>query len=155
VVAIAVLREGSESVLFVYAQSANGSDVTELSIAVSLGLLSGVATGVGLYLGLLRIPTRHFFTTTNWLLVLVAAGMAAQAARFFLQADLLPPLGPTLWDTSTLLSDHSVVGQALHVLVGYDARPAGLQVLFYVATAAFILFGMKVWGRQKPPRAPG
>lgn len=147
VVAVAVLREGSEAVLFVYAQAANGSDWPSLVGGVTAGVMGGVAMGLGLYLGLLRIPMRHFFTATNWLLLLVAAGMAAQAAHFLVQADLLPALGARLWDTSAWLSDHSLLGQTLHALIGYDARPAGIQLVFYVVTAGALVLGIKVWGK--------
>ena len=150
VVAVAVLREGSEAVLFVYAQAANGADWPSLVGGVAAGVLGGVALGSALYLGLLRIPMRHVFTTTNWVLLLVAAGLAAQAAHFLVQADLLPALGAKVWDTSAWLSDHSLLGQTLHALVGYDARPAGIQLAVYIATAGLLILGMKVWGRSEP-----
>jgi high-affinity iron transporter len=157
VVAVAVLREGSEAVLFVYAQAANGSDWLSLVGGVTAGILGGVAMGLALYLGLLRIPMRHFFTATNWLLLLVAAGMAAQAAHFLVQADLLPALGARVWDTSSLLSDRSLLGQTLHALIGYDARPAGIQLAFYVVTAGLLALGMKIWGKSEPAakQSPG
>jgi high-affinity iron transporter len=148
VVAIAVLREGSEVVLFLFAQVAGGSTWIDIAGGLALGIAGGCATGLALYLGLLRIPIRYFFTATNWLLLLLAAGMASQAARFLVQADLLPPLGPQLWDSSRVLSDRSILGQTLHVLVGYDARPAGVQVLFYIVTGAMIAIGMRVWGKS-------
>jgi high-affinity iron transporter len=147
VVAIAVLREGSEVVLFLFAQVAGGSTWIDIAGGLALGIGGGCATGLALYLGLLRIPIRHFFAATNWLLLLLAAGMASQAARFLVQADLLPSLGPQLWDSSGLLSDRSVLGQTLHVLVGYDARPAGIQLLFYIVTGAVIAIGMRLWGK--------
>ena len=150
VVALAVLREGSEVVLFLFAQAAGGSGWVDVAAGMALGIAGGCATGVALYFGLLRIPIRHFFTVTNWLMLLLAAGMASQAARFLVQADVLPSLGPTLWDSSRLLSDHSILGQTLHALVGYDARPAGIQVLFYIVTGVLIAIGMRVWG--KPTR---
>ena len=155
VVALAVLREGSEVVLFLYAQVAGGSGWTDVAGGIALGIAGGCAVGFALYFGLLRIPVRYFFTATNWLLLLLAAGMASQAARFLVQADLLPPLGPMLWDTSGLLSDRSLLGQTLHALVGYDARPAGVQVLFYVITGGLIALGMRLWGkpRRGVPRA--
>jgi high-affinity iron transporter len=78
--------------------------------------------------------------------------MASQAARFLVQADLIPPLGSQVWDTSALLSDASIIGATLHTLVGYDARPAGVQILFYVVTAALIATGMRIQGR--PPARP-
>ncbi len=149
VVALAVLREGSEVVLFLFAQVAGGSEWWDIAGGIALGVSGGCATGLALYFGLLRIPIRHFFTATNWLLLLLAAGMASQAARFLVQADLLPSLGPRLWDTSMLLSDRSLLGQTLHALIGYDARPAGIQVLFYVVTGALIAIGMRRWGRTR------
>ncbi|MDQ2962577.1 MAG: FTR1 family protein [Pseudomonadota bacterium] len=154
VVALAVLREGSEVVLFLFAQVAGGSDWADITGGIALGVAGGFATGLALYLGLLRIPVRHFFTATNWLLLLLAAGMASQGARFLVQADLLPALGSRLWDTSALLSDGSLLGQTLHALIGYDARPAGIQVLFYVVTGTLIVIGMRLWGKPRR-RMPG
>jgi len=147
VVAIAVLREGSEVVLFLFAQSAGGSGWVDVAGGMALGIAGGCATGLALYFGLLRIPIRHFFTATNWLLLLLAAGMASQAARFLVQADFLPSLGPQLWDSSSVLSDRSILGQTLHALIGYDARPAGIQILFYIVTGALIAIGMRLWGK--------
>lgn len=149
VVALAVLREGSEVVLFVFAQAAGGSVWLDVAGGIALGVAGGAAVGFALYAGMLRIPVRHFFTATNWLLLLLAAGMASQAARFLAQADVLPDLGARLWDSSALLSDQSLLGQTLHALIGYDARPAGIQVLFYVVTGALIAIGMKLWGAPK------
>jgi high-affinity iron transporter len=99
-----------------------------------------------LYFGLLGIPIRHFFTATNWMVLLLAAGLASQAAHYLIQADWLPALGERVWDTSWLLSNESLLGQTLRTLIGYDARPAGMQLLFYAITAFLILIGMKTWG---------
>jgi high-affinity iron transporter len=154
VVALAVLREGSEVVLFVYGLVAGGAGTTALVGGGAIGVVLGVVVGATLYFGLLRIPMRYFFTATNWLLLLLAAGMASQAARFLIQADLLPTLGARLWDTSAFLSDGSLIGQALRALVGYDPHPAGMQLLFYLVTGSLIALGMKLWGNpQKPQEA--
>lgn len=149
VVALAVLREGSEIVLFLFGLGAGGSSAASMALGSGLGLLAGVAVGLALYFGLLRIPMRHFFTVTNWMILLLAAGMAAQAAGYLVQADVLPALGQKVWDTSGLLSTQSVLGETLKTLVGYDDRPAGIQVLFYFATAILIVVGMKVWGAPR------
>ena len=66
--------------------------------------MAGILVGVLLYRGLLRIPLRHFFSVTSWLILLLTAGLAAQAAGFLNQAGLLPALGNGVWDTSHLLS---------------------------------------------------
>jgi high-affinity iron transporter len=152
VVAIAVLREGSEVVLFLYGQAASGAGSLEIAGGIALGIVGGVAIGFALYFGLLGIPMRHFFSATNWLMLLLAAGLASQAAGFLIQADVLPPLGNSVWDTSRLLSDGSLLGKTLHTLIGYDARPAGMQLLFYAITATTIGIGMRLWGHPAPAR---
>jgi len=132
---LAVLREGSETALFLYGIMAGGGVGTAaLTAGAVLGLAGGVAVGALLYLGLLRIPTHRLFAVTNWMVLLLAAGMAAQAAGFLVQADLLPPLGQSVWDTSAWLSEDSILGKALHTLIGYVSRPDGVQVLAYLAT---------------------
>jgi len=138
VVALAVLREGAEVVLFAYGIAAAGTDTGTLLMGGLLGIVAGMAVGGALYLGLLRIPTRHLFAVTSGLLVLLAAGMAAQASAFLIQAGLLPAITPVLWDTSAVLSEKSVFGQMLHTLVGYVDRPAGMQLLVYVFAVALI-----------------
>jgi high-affinity iron transporter len=151
VVGIAVLREGSEAVLFLYG-IAIASGVSALSILGGgiLGLAGGAAIGALIYLGLVAIPLRRLFTVTNWLILLLAAGMASQGAAFLMQADLLPSLGNELWDTSSILSDRSMLGVLLHVLIGYSAQPAGIQFLFYLATLLVIGTLMRVTGRVRP-----
>jgi high-affinity iron transporter len=151
VVGIAVLREGSEIVLFLYG-IAIASGVGGLSMLGGgiLGLAGGVAVGALIYFGLLAIPLRQLFTVTSWLILLLAAGMASQGAAFLMQANLLPSLGNDLWDTSSILSENSVVGLLLHVLIGYSAQPAGIQVVFYIATLLIIGTLMRVMAHTTP-----
>jgi len=153
VVAIAVLREGSEVVLFLYGQAASGAGTAALVGGIAIGVVGGVAIGFLLYFGLLGIPLRYFFSATNWLMLLLAAGLASQAAGFLIQADVLPALGNRIWDTSALLSNASLMGKTMHTLIGYDAQPAGMQLLFYAVTAGAIALGMKFWGGVQPQRA--
>jgi high-affinity iron transporter len=150
VVAIAVLREGSEVVLFLYGQAASGAGTFAIAGGIALGVVGGVAVGFLLYFGLLGIPMRYFFSATNWLMLLLAAGLASQAAGFLIQADVLPAFGNRVWDSSALLSNGSLMGKTLHTLIGYDAQPAGMQLLFYAITASVIALGMKLWGGSSP-----
>ncbi|MBK5105317.1 MAG: FTR1 family protein [Burkholderiales bacterium] len=145
VVGMAVLREGSELVLFLYgvAASASGNASGMLGGAL-VGVGAGAAVGATLYLGLLRIPSSRLFTVTGWMILLLAAGMAGQGAAFLVQADILPALGQTVWDTTALIADDGVLGQVLHTLIGYTARPYGIQVLFYLATLGGIVALMKI-----------
>ena len=151
VVALAVLREGSEVVLFLYGMVAGGA-VGVLG-GLALGVIAGAAVGFALYYGLLRIPLRHFFDATNAMLTLLAAGLASSAARYLVQADLLPALTDPLWDSSWLLSNDSLLGQTLHILIGYDARPSGIMLVFYIATLLVLLGGMHRVARAAAPRA--
>lgn len=153
VVGAAVLREGSETVLFL-AGIAMGDGAGPLGFVLggAAGLATGVASGALLYAGLLRIPASRLFAVTGWLVLLLAAGLAAQAAGFLVQADLIPPLGARMWDTSGLLSEASLVGRILHTLIGYIARPAGVQVLAYVVTLGTIWWLMRQVGRRRPLR---
>jgi high-affinity iron transporter len=153
VVGIAVLREGSEAVLFLYGIAiASGAGALSILGGGVLGLAGGASIGALMYLGLLAIPLRRLFGVTSWLILLLAAGMASQGAAFLMQANLLPSLGNELWDTSSILSERSMLGLLLHVLIGYSAQPAGIQVVFYLATLVGIGTLMRVTGRV--PAAP-
>jgi high-affinity iron transporter len=146
VVGLAVLREGSEVVLFLYGIAATAGGAGGMVVGGALGVLGGVAAGAALYYGLISIPLRHLFAVTSWMILLLAAGMAAQAAAFLAQADLLPSLGNQLWDTSFVLTEDGLVGKVLHTLIGYTAQPAGIQLVFYAATLIVIGGLMRVVG---------
>ncbi len=149
VVGLAVLREGSETVLFLYGISTSqGADTSTLLLGGLAGAVAGITVGYTLYAGLLRVPMRWFFTATSVLVLLLAAGMASQAAHFLIQADLLPSLAAPIWDTSALLPMNTIPGMLLHSLIGYDPRPAGMQLIFYVFTLVIIALGMKWASRQ-------
>jgi high-affinity iron transporter len=79
--------------------------------------------------------------------LLLAAGMAAQAARFLIQADAIPSLASPLWDTSALVPNASIAGKMLQGLLGYDARPAGMQIAFFVTSLLVIYCGM-AWAKR-------
>ncbi len=135
VVGVAVLREGGETVLFLYGVSAAGGDgVMATALGFGLGLAAGAAVGALLYAGLLIIPTRHLFSVTSWLVTLLAAGMAAQAVNYLAAAGILEIATQPLWDTSGLLSEGSLPGRIAHTLVGYMDRPSAGQILAYGAT---------------------
>lgn len=138
--AVAVLREGSETVLFLYGVSVDSATGTSGMLSGGLlGIVGATALGLLIYFGLLRIPLRHIFKVTGIFLVLIAAGLAAQAASLLVQAGFLPPIGYDLWDTSAILPQDSALGFLMHILVGYVDRPMGIQVLVYAVTLVVIL----------------
>ena len=134
VVGLAVLREGSEVVLFLYGIMASGTSGSALVVGGLLGIAAGVAFSALTYFGLLAIPNRHIFSVTSWLIALLAAGMAAQSMHFLNNAGLVQALDHTVWDTSWLLSEGSIVGRLLHALIGYTERPTQMQLLVYILT---------------------
>lgn len=138
-VALAVLREGAETVLFVAGlASGNPNGADGMLAGAGMGLVGGAAFGVLLYFGLSRVKPQHLFAVTNVLIVLLAAAIASQLARALAQSGLTELWTAALWDTSSFLQPDSALGVLLHALVGYDARPSGLQLAFYVATVFVI-----------------
>lgn len=144
VVGIALLREGSETVLFLFglATSAKGG-WGEMLGGGAVGIAAGVAVGLALYFGLLSIPQRHLFKVTSIMILLLAAGLAAQGVNFLAQADIVSPLGGSVWDSSSLLDEGSVVGRVLHTLIGYTAQPTPLQLIAYALTV--LVIGGLMW----------
>src|SRR5581483_1672704 len=66
VVGVAVLREGSEVVLFLYGIAAQGGTSTASLLAGgALGLAGGAAVSALIYLGLLAVPVGRLFSVTS------------------------------------------------------------------------------------------
>ena len=138
IIGLAILREGSEAVLFLFGLSASGASAMSLFIGALLGLLAGMLVGVIVYFGMARVPLGSLFRVSGWLILLLTAGLAAQASNYLVQADILPALGNRIWDTSQFLSEQSLAGQFLHILIGYVAQPMGIQLVVYVGTIVLV-----------------
>jgi high-affinity iron transporter len=154
VVAIAVLREGSEVVLFLYGVAAAQGGASRAMVGGGVaGLVLGASVCLLTYLGLITIPARYLFGVTSALIALLAAGMAAQAIAFLEQANIVTALDQTVWDTSWILSDSSFLGRALHTLIGYVDQPTAMQVVVYAMTLSIILMLMRLFS-SPPARHP-
>jgi high-affinity iron transporter len=151
VVGLAVLREGSEVVLFLYGIFASGTTGMALFLGGVLGVVAGAAFTALTYYGLLAIPTRHIFTVTTALISLLAAGLAAQAVQFFNNGGYFLVLDRTVWDTSWLLSEGSIAGRLMHTLIGYTERPTELQLVVYVGILLAMYVLMRI-ARYQPRR---
>jgi len=148
VVGVAVLREGSEVVLFLYGIAAQGGTTSAgLLTGGALGLAAGAAVSALMYFGLLTIPAGRLFQVTSGLITLLAAGMAAQAVLFLQNGGYINVLGGTVWETSWLLRESSIPGRLLHTLIGYVEAPDGAQILAYIVTIATILLLMRLVGK--------
>ena len=158
VVGVAVLREGSEVVLFLYGiASQGGTSTASMLTGGMLGLCAGAALSALMYYGLLAIPTGRLFAVTSALITLLAAGMASQAVLFLQSAGHLQFLMTPMWDTSWILPQEGegllgVLGRMLHTLIGYSDSPNGLQLLAYAVTVATIGVLMQLVGGRSRAR---
>ena len=149
-VALAVLREGAETVLFVAgAVTSSAVHPGEVGLAVMIGSAFGVGVGAVIYAGLSRLPTRHLFTASNVLIAIVAGSIASQLVKSLAQAGFIERWTSPVWDTTALLAPESALGTFLHALVGYDARPSAAQLASYVLVLAFIYAGTRVLRRTR------
>jgi high-affinity iron transporter len=150
-VCIAVLREGFETVLFVFTN-------VETSLAAGAGALAGllgaVLIGLGLFGWGLRINLRRFFQVMGVLLLLIVGGLVVSVfknldAALDILSQLNPVadlcfaqssciLGPLLWDTSGVLSDRQFPGVVLKVLLGYRDHLYLVQLVAYLGFLAIV-----------------
>ena len=152
VIAVAVMREGSEVALFLYGLAASsGSSGWQLLAGGGLGLALGVGVTALTYFGLVTIPTRWLFRVTTVLIGFLAAGLAAQAMSFLQQAGLVTALENTAWNSSAILSDTSLFGRVLHTLIGYTDQPSQLQVVAYLVV---LIGGFALSKAFAPSHAP-
>lgn len=144
VVAMAILREGMEIILFLYSiitvEDLNGHNyIISIFGGGALGFLSGSL----LYLGLIN-SGRYIFKVSAILLTLIAAGLASEAAGILTSSGIIELMSDQLWDTSWLIDNRSTLGKILSITVGYDAKPNGMQLIFYISTIALVIFMVKL-----------
>lgn len=150
VTALAVLREGSETALFLYGLVA-GANAPDWIAGGVMGLLAGAGVGVVLYLGLSQIPLKRLFRISEILILFIAAGMLARAAQFLVQGGFIPGLMSPIWNTSSIISGNSMLGRSLGALLGYSPAPSLTQFLVYIAS--LLLIGGTMFAIQRRERA--
>lgn len=153
IIALAILREGAEIVLFTYGMLASGQSPLSIGIGGAMGMIGGVVVGTMLYLGLINLSLKVFFQVTSALLVLLVAGMMSQAFGFLVSAGAFEGLSQTVWDSSFLLNDDGLIGKSLGTLVGYTSHPTAIQLIAYLLTLAFMVFTMDRVTKQPSQRA--
>jgi high-affinity iron transporter len=139
---VAVLREGIETALFIFA-AAKGTAVTsggvvEQLVGAAIGLAIATVLGVLLYRGGIKMNLRDFFRVTGGLLIVVAAGLFAFSIHELQEAGVLPFLTGTAFDISAALPDDSGVGGILRALIGYQANPTWLEVVAWISYIATV-----------------
>lgn len=155
-VAIAVAREGSETVVFLYgtvSAGEGGSDMLMLALAGVAGFAVALLTFWLLQLGGKLITWRRFFRVTEILLLLLAGSLLVGGLDHLISLDVLPTIIDPVWDSSWLLDDSSGVGKVLADFAGYRAFPALTSVLLWVAYW-LVVWSLLRWVGDKPARAP-
>jgi len=143
VIGLAILREGSEVALFTYGMLAAGQSVSAVIIGSMIGVVGGSVVGIGLYMGLIKLSMKVFFQVTGALLMVLVAGMMSQGIGYLSAAGAFESLSFTVWDSSWLLSESSVIGESLSALAGYTARPTAIQLMVYAGTLIGLVISMK------------
>lgn len=148
----AVIREGLETVLFLFAIWSSSGDVAGLLVAALAGLAVAVGIGYAIFAMGVRIDLRKFFTITGVVLIFVSAGLVAFAIAEFTEAALLPAT-PVVFDLGGALPETSPIGSLLAGLFGYRSAPTVLELVGYLAYLLPILT-IFVFGGRPPKAAP-
>jgi high-affinity iron transporter len=132
---IAVAREGSETVVFLYGtlSAARSGDIAAPLAVAMLGFALAVATYYLLQLGSRILSWRVFFRVSEIMLLFLAASLLVTGVDNLVGLGVVPALSGRLWDSSAILPDSGPVGGLVGALTGYRARPDLVQVLVYAA----------------------
>jgi high-affinity iron transporter len=140
---LAVAREGSETVVFLYGILAAGVyALAPTVIAILIGLAAALLTYWLLQFGSKHLSWRLFFAATEIMLLLLACSLVMNGADHLYGFGILPSLGGTVWDSSFLLDDGSTFGGLVSALTGYRSRPDVLSLVVFVAYWALVLWGL-------------
>ncbi len=140
IIAIAIFREGSEIVIFMFGlvKSAN-LDLLSILNGAALGVFGGAIVSFAIFNGIIRLSPKYFFQFTSLILALLAAGMASQLVLHLEAIGIINDFATPVWDSSWLIGNDSTAGQFLKTLIGYTAKPSTYQVIFYFITLGGIL----------------
>lgn len=154
-VAVAIAREGSETVVFLYGLglAQQGDQMLSFVMSAAVGFALAFATYWLLQLGGKVFSWKVFFRLTEVLLLLLAGAMLVSAVEKMIGLGWIPPLVDPLWDSAALLDDSTTLGGLVASLTGYRAHPALTMVLGLAAYWVAVAWGLKHVSnapRQKP-----
>jgi high-affinity iron transporter len=141
---VSVIREGLETALLFYAAAQGATSTATPLVAISLGVLTSILIGVGLYAGAIRVNLTRFFTVSGVLLVFVAAGILKYGVHDFQEAGVLPGLDAIAFDISGVLDPASWYGAAIAGMFNITAAPTALEMAAYLAYLVPVLLAF-VW----------
>ena len=148
VAAVAVAREGSETVIFLQGIASGVGWSALLPSALAGVALAGI-TACAAARGLRFLPQQKVLRVSANLLLLFASGMLVLGTDRLIGLEWIPPGPDPLWNTSALLDDGSGVGKWLANLFGYRARPAAADVLVFFGFWA-LMVAQRWWPRRTP-----
>ena len=146
---ISVVREGLETALLFYAAAQGATSTATPLVAISLGVLTAILIGFGLYAGAIRVNLAKFFTVSGVLLVCVAAGILKYGVHDFQEAGVLPGLDVVAFDISGVLDPDSWYGAATAGMFNITAAPTVLETIAYLAYLVPVLAAF-LWPARRP-----
>jgi high-affinity iron transporter len=146
---LAVAREGVETAV-IFVGIVQGAPTVWPVVAITIGILTSIALGFGLYASLVRINLTKFFTWTGLLLILVAAGIFKYGIHDFQEAGVLPGLSNHAFDISGVLDPSTWYASLLSGMFNITPQPTVLEVVAWCAYAVPVLVLFLVPGRRKP-----
>ena len=136
---IAVVREGIEMVLFLFAATGVAESAVTFTIGGLLGLAIAIVIGYGVYKGTSRLNLRTFFNATGLVLVIFAAGLLAHGIHEFNEAELIPNIVEHVYNINSILPEQSTFGRFLTAIFGYNGNPSLTEIIGYVVYLVWAL----------------
>lgn len=138
IVSFSLAREGSEIWIYLSSFTNQPEALASALIGATIGAGIGMSMGAITYFVFVFTSKKYFLPIFLIVITLLAGGLSMQVAKQLMQIGLLNS-GAPLWDSSFLVNEHSWLGELLYALLGYDARPAPVQGIFYLLTISPIL----------------
>ncbi len=136
---VVVVREGIETVLFLFAATRVAESPLLFAAGGLLGLVIAIGIGYSIYRGTSRLNLRAFFNVTSMVLIVFAAGLLAHGIHEFHEAGIIPPLVEHVWDINHILPEKETFGRFLTAITGYNANPSLVEVIAYPVYLALAL----------------
>jgi high-affinity iron transporter len=136
---VAVVREGIETVLFLFAAVRVSESALLSTLGGILGLAIAIGVGYGIYKGTSKLNLSTFFKVTGLLLILFAAGLLAYGVHELQEAGIIPVVIEHVWDINHVIPEASIIGRFLAAIFGYNANPSLLEVTAYCVFLGFTI----------------
>lgn len=146
---LAVVREGLETSLFVYANFKSVAHPLNSAFGLIAGFGIAIALGYLIYKSSINLDLSKFFTYTGIALIIVAAGVLSYGVHEFQDLGLLPGAHLFAWDVTSVIGKDSVLGAILTGTIGFDTTTSWLQLGIYAAYLVAVLVPYLSKGRQK------